>query len=151
MGILHLTAAVCLWWHPHAALGLFQRSHSQTPDHISLDNAWDFSALLQPHSFSLNWEMKPQLPARSENWHLPEDMSSEGALEARGMDLVTDCCWQRKWGFSGHLLWPLLDDVRSLRNAESRLSGPWMRKTCSLASGLWTALVALVQTNLQLS
>lgn len=70
------------------------------------------------------------------------------ALEACGMALATDWCWQRKWGFLAHLLWPLLDDVRSLWNAESQLSGPWMRKTCSLASGQWTAFVALAQTRL---
>lgn len=34
-GILHLTTAVCLWWHPYIALALFQWSHN-VDSHISL-------------------------------------------------------------------------------------------------------------------
>ena len=107
MGILHLTAAVCPWWHPHVALGLFQWSHTQAC-HISLVNAWDFSALLQPHSSSLNWRVeatagsKKQEAIGTSSSCLLEGMSSEGALGAHGMGLVTAWCWQSKWGFSGH-------------------------------------------------
>lgn len=102
-GILHLTAAVCLWWHPHIALGLFQWSHTQAC-HISLVNACDFSALLQPHSSSRNRGVKPQPAARS-NWQLQcllEGTSSEGS--------------GRPWHGSSHSLM-LAEQMRVLRSS----------------------------------
>jgi len=117
LGILHLPAAACPWWHPHVALGLFQWSH--TPScHISLVDAWDFSALLQPHSSLLNGGVKPQLAARSKKQRASAvpDGGHEfwGSSGSPGHELSHSPVLAEQMRVSGHLLWSLVDNVRSL-------------------------------------
>lgn len=98
-GILHLTTAACLCWHPHTALGLFQRSHAQAC-HTSL--AVPGTSLpchsLTPPCWTEGWSRSWQQEARS-YWHLQcplEGMSPEGALGAHSVGLVTARCWWSK-------------------------------------------------------
>lgn len=155
MGILHLITAVCPWWHPYIAVGVFQWSHTQAC-RVSLLMPRDFSALLQPHSSLLNRGVKPQLAARSKKQLAPTVPA--GRHEPWGSS------WSRQCGSSHNPV--LVEEMRGLRSSPT-VTGRWCEepvkcrvtavgaadkvKKCSLASCLWTASVAFVETNLQLS